>query len=171
MIEERTGIITFQGNPLTLIGKGVSVGEAARNSACSPMISRRTLADYKGKVLVISVVPSLDTPVCDMQTRRFNTEAAKLSDNVRILTISCDLPFAQTRWCGAAGVDAVETPLRPPRPFLWYGLWRRHQGTPPPQPRRVRHLRQRRHRLRTDRQGSHPRRRLRSRSRGRESLP
>ena len=69
----------------------------------------RTLADYKGKVLVISVVPSLDTPVCDMQTRRFNTEAAKLSDNVRILTISCDLPFAQTRWCGAAGVDAVET--------------------------------------------------------------
>ena len=68
-----------------------------------------SLADYKGKVLVISVVPSLDTPVCDMQTRRFNTEAAKLSDNVRILTISCDLPFAQTRWCGAAGVDAVET--------------------------------------------------------------
>ena len=84
MIEERTGIITFQGNPLTLIGKGVSVGEAAPEFC-------------------------VDTPVCDMQTRRFNTEAAKLSDNVRILTISCDLPFAQTRWCGAAGVDAVET--------------------------------------------------------------
>ena len=110
MIEERTGIITFQGNPLTLIGKGVSVGEAAPEFcvlANDP--TPRTLADYKGKVLVISVVPSLDTPVCDMQTRRFNTEAAKLSDNVRILTISCDLPFAQTRWCGAAGVDAVET--------------------------------------------------------------
>ena len=166
MIEERTGIITFQGNPLTLIGKGVSVGEAAPEfCVLANDLTPRTLADYKGKVLVISVVPSLDTPVCDMQTRRFNTEAAKLSDNVRILTISCDLPFAQTRWCGAAGVDAVET-LSDHR-----DLWRRHQGTPPPQPRRVRHLRQRRHRLRTDRQGSHPRRRLRSRSRGRESLP
>ena len=110
MIEERTGIITFQGNPLTLIGKGVSVGEAAPEfCVLANDLTPRTLADYKGKVLVISVVPSLDTPVCDMQTRRFNTEAAKLSDNVRILTISCDLPFAQTRWCGAAGVDAVET--------------------------------------------------------------
>ena len=101
MIEERTGIITFQGNPLTLIGKGVSVGEAAPEfCVLANDLTPRTLADYKGKVLVISVVPSLDTPVCDMQT---------LSDNVRILTISCDLPFAQTRWCGAAGVDAVET--------------------------------------------------------------
>ena len=110
MIEERTGVITFQGNPLTLIGKGVSVGEAAPEfCVLANDLTPRTLADYKGKVLVISVVPSLDTPVCDMQTRRFNTEAAKLSDNVRILTISCDLPFAQTRWCGAAGVDAVET--------------------------------------------------------------
>ena len=98
MIEERTGIITFQGNPLTLIGKGVSVGEAAPEfCVLANDLTPRTLADYKGKVLVISVVPSLDT------------EAAKLSDNVRILTISCDLPFAQTRWCGAAGVDAVET--------------------------------------------------------------
>jgi len=97
MIEERTGIITFQGNPLTLIGKGVSVGEAAPEfCVLANDLTPRTLADYKGKVLVISVVPSLDTPVCDMQTRRFNTEAAKLSDNVRILTISCDLPFAQT---------------------------------------------------------------------------
>ena len=94
MIEERTGIITFQGNPLTLIGKGVSVGEAAPEfCVLANDLTPRTLADYKGKVLVISVVPSLDTPVCDMQTRRFNTEAAKLSDNVRILTISCDLPF------------------------------------------------------------------------------
>ena len=91
MIEERTGIITFQGNPLTLIGKGVSVGEAAPEfCVLANDLTPRTLADYKGKVLVISVVPSLDTPVCDMQTRRFNTEAAKLSDNVRILTISCE---------------------------------------------------------------------------------
>ena len=97
MIEERTGIITFQGNPLTLIGKGVSVGEAAPEfCVLANDLTPRTLADYKGKVLVISVVPSLDTPVCDMQTRRFNTEAAKLSDNVRILTISCDLPSPTT---------------------------------------------------------------------------
>ena len=110
MIEERTGVITFQGNPLTLLGKGVSVGDAAPNfCALANDLSERTLADYKGKVLVLSVVPSLDTPVCDMQTRRFNTEAAKLSDDVRILTLSCDLPFAQSRWCGAAGADAVET--------------------------------------------------------------
>ena len=101
MIEERTGVITFQGNPLTLLGKGVSVGETAPEfCVLANDLTPRTLADYKGKVLVISVVPSLDTPVCDMQTRRFNTEAAKLSANVRILTISCDLPFAQTRWCG-----------------------------------------------------------------------
>ena len=100
MIEERTGVITFQGNPLTLLGKGVSVGETAPEfCVLANDLTPRTLADYKGKVLVISVVPSLDTPVCDMQTRRFNTEAAKLSANVRILTISCDLPFAQTRWC------------------------------------------------------------------------
>ncbi len=110
MIEERTGVITFQGNPLTLLGKSVSVGEPAPDfRVLANNLAERTMADYKGKVLILSVVPSLDTPVCDMQTRRFNTEAAKLSDNVRILTISCDLPFAQTRWCGAAGVDAVET--------------------------------------------------------------
>ena len=99
MIEERTGIITFQGNPLTLIGKGVSVGEAAPEfCVLANDLTPRTLADYKGKVLVISVVPSLDTPVCDMQTRRFNTEAAKLSDNVRILTISCDLNYRKNLW-------------------------------------------------------------------------
>ena len=87
MIEERTGIITFQGNPLTLIGKGVSVGEAAPEfCVLANDLTPRTLADYKGKVLVISVVPSLDTPVCDMQTRRFNTEAAKLSDNCLLYT-------------------------------------------------------------------------------------
>jgi thiol peroxidase len=68
-----------------------------------------SLADYAGKVKLISVVPSLDTGVCDAQTRRFNTEAATLGDNVVILTISVDLPFAQSRWCGAAGIDKVIT--------------------------------------------------------------
>ncbi len=110
MNKERTGIVTFKGMPLTLLGNPVSVGDTAPDfQVLANDLSPRTLADYKGKVLVISVVPSLDTPVCDLQTRRFNAEAAGLSDAVRILTISCDLPFAQSRWCGAAGVEAVET--------------------------------------------------------------
>ncbi|CAB1076640.1 Thiol peroxidase, Tpx-type (EC [Olavius algarvensis Delta 1 endosymbiont] len=67
------------------------------------------LSSYKGKVCVISVVPSLDTPVCDMQTRKFNEQAGSLDDNVAILTMSMDLPFAQARWCGAAGVEKVVT--------------------------------------------------------------
>ncbi len=110
MIEEHTGIITFAGNPLTLLGTTVNTGDKAPDfTVLANDLSPRTLSDYAGKVLVISVVPSLDTGVCDMQTRRFNTEAAGLSDNVRILTISCDLPFAQARWCGAAGVNSLET--------------------------------------------------------------
>src|SRR6266568_7925680 len=68
-----------------------------------------TLADFQGKVKIISAVPSLDTPVCDMETRRFNQEAATLPDKVAVLTISMDLPFAQKRWCGAAGIDKVRT--------------------------------------------------------------
>ncbi len=67
------------------------------------------LSTYRGKICVISVVPSLDTPVCDMQTRKFNEEAGNLGDNVVILTVSMDLPFAQSRWCGAAGVEKVVT--------------------------------------------------------------
>lgn len=110
MTQERTGLITFMGDRLTLLGTPVSKGDNAPDFAVlANDLSTRTLANYKGKVLLISVVPSLDTGVCDMQTRRFNTEAAKLGKNVNILTISCDLPFAQSRWCGAAGVEAVET--------------------------------------------------------------
>lgn len=111
MVQERTtGSITFGGKQLTLIGNAVAVGDKAPDfTVLANNLSSRTLADYAGKILVISVVPSLDTGVCDLQTRRFNTEAANLSDKVRILTISCDLPFAQARWCGAAGVNALET--------------------------------------------------------------
>jgi thiol peroxidase len=72
-------------------------------------LSPVNLAAYKGKVCVLSSVPSLDTPVCDMETRRFNQEASGLGSNVAILTISMDLPFAQKRWCGSAGVDKVVT--------------------------------------------------------------
>ena len=107
---ERTGIVTFKGNPLTLIGPEIKVGDTAPDfSVLANDLSPATLADYKGKVLIIAAVPSLDTPVCDMETRRFNTEAAKLGDAVKVLTVSMDLPFAQARWCGAAGIDAVQT--------------------------------------------------------------
>lgn len=107
---ERNGAATFQGNPLTLVGAEVKVGDTAPEfTALANDLSPVTLADNAGKVLIIAAVPSLDTPVCDMEVRRFNTEAASLSDDVKILTLSMDLPFAQARWCGAAGVEAVQT--------------------------------------------------------------
>ncbi len=107
---ERTGIITFKGAPFTLQGTPVKVGDKAPGFTVQANdMSTKTLRDYAGKVLILSAVPSLDTPVCDMETRRFNQEAATLGDDVSVLTVSADLPFAQARWCGAAGIDAVET--------------------------------------------------------------
>ena len=101
--------VTFANNPVTLIGNEVKVGDKAPDfTVLANDLSPVTLADSKGSVRLISVVPSLDTGVCDAQTRRFNEEAAKL-DNVKILTISVDLPFAQARWCGSAGIDKVQT--------------------------------------------------------------
>ena len=107
---ERDSAITFKGGPLTLVGAEVSVGQPAPDfTAAANDLSPYKLSDDKGKVVVISAVPSLDTPVCDTQTRRFNEAAASLGDNVVIVTISMDLPFAQARWCGAAGVEQVKT--------------------------------------------------------------
>lgn len=101
--------VTFKGNAVTLLGQEVKVGDKAPNfTVLANDLSPVTLEDSKGTVRIISVVPSLDTGLCDQQTRRFNEEAAKL-DGVRILTISVDLPFAQKRWCGAAGIDKVQT--------------------------------------------------------------
>lgn len=109
-MEERTGVITIHGDPLTLVGKEIKVGEKAPDFVVlDNELSPVELSSFQGKVCVISVVPSLDTPVCDIQTRRFNEEASKLGSDVVILTISMDLPFAQKRWCGAAGVDKVTT--------------------------------------------------------------
>ena len=109
-MEEREGIITMQGNPLTLLGKELKVGDEAPNfELLDNDLKPVSLSAYSGKVRVISSVPSLDTPVCDMETRRFNEEAGKLGDEVAILTVSMDLPFAQKRWCGAAGVEKVTT--------------------------------------------------------------
>jgi thioredoxin-dependent peroxiredoxin len=109
-MQERSGAVTMGGNPLTLTGTQVRVGDSAPDvEVIGNDLSPVKLSSYRGKVCVISVVPSLDTPVCDMQTRKFNETAASLGDNVVILTISMDLPFAQARWCGAAGVDKVVT--------------------------------------------------------------
>lgn len=110
MVQERTGIATFKGNPITLIGPELKVGDQAPDFNLSKnLLEQSTLSDYEGKVKLISVVPSLDTGVCDAQTRRFNEAASELGDDVIVLTISADLPFAQARWCGAAGVDRVIT--------------------------------------------------------------
>ena len=110
MAEERHGGTTFQGNPLTLIGSALKAGDQAPAfSVLNGALEAITLDNYQGKVKVICSVPSLDTPVCDTEIRRFNQEATGLGDNVEVLTVSVDLPFAQGRWCGAAGVDNVTT--------------------------------------------------------------
>jgi len=109
-MKERTGMVTMKGNPLTLVGVELKVGDAAPDfEVLDNDLSPVKLSSFRGKVCIISSVPSLDTPVCDMETRRFNEEAGKLGADVAILTISVDLPFAQKRWCGAAGVDKVVT--------------------------------------------------------------
>ncbi|WP_320171256.1 thiol peroxidase [Maridesulfovibrio sp.] len=109
-MKERTGVITFQGNPLTLVGDEIKVGAKAPDfTVVDNGLAPKKLSDFAGNVLILSTVPSLDTPVCDMETRRFNTEASKLDAGIKILTVSMDLPFAQARWCGAAGVEAVQT--------------------------------------------------------------
>jgi thiol peroxidase len=101
--------VTFKGNPLTLAGGEVKVGHTAPDFKVQKAdLSDYTLASGAGKTRILAAVPSLDTPVCDTETKRFNQEAAKLP-NVEIVCISMDLPFAQKRWCGAAGVEKVIT--------------------------------------------------------------
>ncbi len=105
---ERPGATTMKGNPLTLLGPELKPGDPAPDfHVVDPTLSVVDLAKTGNKVRIISVVPSLDTPVCDLQTKRFNEEAGRLS-NVDILTVSMDLPFAQKRWCGAFGVENVK---------------------------------------------------------------
>jgi len=109
-MQERKGIVTLKGNSVTLVGREVSVGDTAPDFvAVDNDMSEVHFADLKSDVTVITSVPSLDTEVCDRETRRFNVEAAALGEKVRILAISMDLPFAQKRWCAAAGVEAVRT--------------------------------------------------------------
>ncbi|MBN3547334.1 thiol peroxidase [Fictibacillus barbaricus] len=101
--------VTFKEKPVTLLGNEVKVGDQAPDfKVLANDMSEVTLADTKGSVRLIAAVPSVDTGVCDAEVRRFNEEASKL-DNVKVLTISVDLPFAQKRWCAAAGIENVQT--------------------------------------------------------------
>jgi thiol peroxidase len=111
MSVERTGIFKFKDWDVTIIGEDLRPGQPAPEfSAHNPAWETfRGLADTAGKVRIIAALPSLDTSVCDRETRRFNQEAAGLGPQVAILVLSTDLPYAQRRWCGAAGVDQVIT--------------------------------------------------------------
>lgn len=106
----RFGAVTFKGEPLTVHGQPVEIGQQAPDFVLvGNNLSTVSLKQFDGKVKLISVVPSLDTGICDAQTRRFNEAAADLGENVVVLTVSTDLPFSQKRWCGAAGIDRVIT--------------------------------------------------------------
>lgn len=110
MTEERTNIVTFKGNPATLLGPDIKVGDSAPEfHVVDNSLQPVTLASNHGKVQIITVVPSIDTPVCDTMTRKFNEKAAQLPENVVVLTVSVDLPFAQKRWCGNAGIERIQT--------------------------------------------------------------
>lgn len=110
MTTVRNDVFKLGDNFVTLFGDEVKVGDAAPEftSVIAGWAKVNPLQDDKGKVIILSAVPSLDTDVCDRETRRFNEEASKLSDDIVIYTISCDFPMAQKRWCGAAGVERVK---------------------------------------------------------------
>lgn len=108
-MSEHKGKVTMKGNPLTVQGSELKVGDKAPDATMVDQgMQEVSLKDVLGKVLVVSAVPSLDTPVCDVETKRFNKEADGLGEGVEVLTVSMDLPFAQKRWCGAEGVDKVK---------------------------------------------------------------
>ncbi len=106
---ERKNVITMKGHPLTLLGSDIKVGDKAPDFvALDGELNEVRLSDFKGKIKAISVTPSLDTAVCDLQLRRFNTEAATLPSDVVVLNVSMDLPFAVARFCTAAGIDRAK---------------------------------------------------------------
>jgi len=109
-MQEHEGLITSHGNPRTLLGNEVKVGDKAPDfTVLDNNLKEVHLGDYPGKILILSSVPSLDTPTCSIETGKFNHEAENLPNDVKILTISMDLPFAQKRWCAAEGVEKVQT--------------------------------------------------------------
>ena len=104
-MQERKGVQTFKGGPLTLLGPDIKVGDTAPNfKVLTNKLEEVSLDNYKGKTLILSVAPSLDTSVCSLQTQRFNKETANLPSSVEVLTITADLPFAQARFCGAENI-------------------------------------------------------------------
>lgn len=106
---ERTGVITMKGNPLTLLGDERTVGDKAPDFVVLDSdLKEIILKDFSGKIKIVSVTPSLDTPVCDMQARRFNQDAANLPEDVVVINVSMDLPFAIARFCTTAGIDKVK---------------------------------------------------------------
>lgn len=109
MAEEHVGLVTFKGNPLTLLGHRVQVGELAPEfTVLRGDLTPFTLSDVKGKVVIVNAVPSLDTPVCATQARTFNQRAAELGEGAKVLVISMDLPFAQKRFCSTEGIASLE---------------------------------------------------------------
>lgn len=109
-MDERRNVITMKGNPLTLLGPELQQGgEAPDCELVANDLSSANLTSYRGRVCIISSVPSLDTSVCSTMTRRFNEEAGRLGEDVVVLTVSMDLPFAQKRWCGSEGIQNVIT--------------------------------------------------------------
>jgi thioredoxin-dependent peroxiredoxin len=110
IMEERKGLVTMKGKPVTLVGQAVKAGQKAPDfEVTANDLSPVKFSSFAGKVCIIASVPSLDTSVCDLETRKFNEKAAQLGSDVVVLTISMDLPFAQKRWCGAAGIKNVQT--------------------------------------------------------------
>ena len=106
-MQEREGAATFLGNPLTLEGSEIKVGDRVPDcTVLKPDLSPFSMSEGTDDLTLIASVPSIDTPVCDAELRRLSGEAAKLG-NVRVLAVSADLPFAQARWCGAQGIDNV----------------------------------------------------------------
>ncbi len=106
---KRANAVTFKGNGVTLVGPQLKPGDKAPDFACLSGLDLVTLAKTPGKPRLFSVVPSLDTPVCDMQTRKFDEALGSLKDRVACYTISLDLPFAQKRFCGAANINNLTT--------------------------------------------------------------
>ncbi len=110
MPTERNDFYKLGDNFVTIVGDDVQVGDTAPEftSSLPGWAKVNPLQESKGKVIILSAVPSLETDVCDRETRRFNEEAAKLSDDIVVYTVSCDFPMTQKRWCGAAGIDKVK---------------------------------------------------------------
>ncbi len=105
----RPNLVSLRGSPVTLEGRGVRVGQQAPEAVLVAIdMSEKRLSDYRGQTVLLSIVPSIDTEVCSRETRTFNEKAAELQ-NITVLTVSMDLPFAQKRWCGAHGIDRVTT--------------------------------------------------------------